>query len=456
MKPLEGNDFTLVELKDALRERGLPTKGVKAELIQRLNELDSNIWKILSEKSNKVPEEGTSLAVVQETTDEQMDPEDDVSIHERGLEDTPVLPREQNYLQQELELCRRERELLERERQLLRREREMTHSASITSSVTSTIGSVRNIKDLLPEFDAIDNTFWRGKNQLELLRNVYQLDDNATKVLISSRLKGRALTWFYSKAEYLTLNVENLLEEMQQLFDLRPGKLLLRKEFEARTWKTGEPFCDYYHEKMILANRVPIAEDELLDYLVEGVTDIRLQNQARIMNFKSGMELLKAFEKINLEPKKYSDSKRKDSAKPSSPKPELSPAKGKLTKCYKCRETGHVATQCQRPAAPVTKRACYVCGSSEHLAKDYSERKQTAETGGKSAQTTSTNVIQPAALPEPYMVSLRINAIGKCGNINTCMVDAIIAQNRQLALFVIALLKAKLIRQMKTLVNFVE
>jgi len=43
MKPLEGNDFTLVELKDALRERGLPTKEAKTELIQQLSELDSNI-----------------------------------------------------------------------------------------------------------------------------------------------------------------------------------------------------------------------------------------------------------------------------------------------------------------------------------------------------------------------------------------------------------------------------
>jgi len=59
--------------------------------------------------------EGTSSAVVQETTDRPMDPEDDVSIHERGLEDTPVLLEERDYLQQELELYRRKRKLLERE-----------------------------------------------------------------------------------------------------------------------------------------------------------------------------------------------------------------------------------------------------------------------------------------------------------------------------------------------------
>lgn len=64
---------------------------------------------------------------------------------------------------------------------------------------------------------------------------------------------------------------------MKQTFDLRPRKLHLRREFEARVWKAEESFADYYHEKTILANRVPIVEDELLDYLVEGITDLRLQ-----------------------------------------------------------------------------------------------------------------------------------------------------------------------------------
>jgi len=60
-------------------------------------------------------------------------------------------------------------------------------------------------------------------------------------------LKGRALTWLYSKAEYLTLSTENFLEEMHQMFDLQLGKL--RKEFEARVWKTEEPFCDFIMKK---------------------------------------------------------------------------------------------------------------------------------------------------------------------------------------------------------------
>ena len=118
----------------------------------------------------------------------------------------------------------------------------------------------------------------------KLLRNTYELDDNSTRILMGSRLKGKALNWFYSKPEYLTLSIGDLLEEMKRMYDLRPRKLSLRKKFETRVWKVEEPFCDYYHDKIILANRIPIAEDELLDYLIEGIVDMRLQNQARMMN----------------------------------------------------------------------------------------------------------------------------------------------------------------------------
>lgn len=135
-------------------------------------------------------------------------------------------------------------------------------------------------------------------------------------MLISARLKGRALSWFHSRAEYLTLNIKELLEKMEQMFDLRPGKLALRKEFESRVWEGGESFCEYFHDKMILANRIPIAEDEILGYLLEGVADRRLQNQVRMMNYKTGAELLRAFEKVQPEEGRSSDFKaRRDGPK---------------------------------------------------------------------------------------------------------------------------------------------
>lgn len=121
------------------------------------------------------------------------------------------------------------------------------------------------------------------------------------------------------------------------MFDLRPGKLALRREFESRVWRGGEPFCDYYHDKMILANRIPIAEDEILDYLIEGVMDQRLQNQARMMNYRTGTELLKAFEKVRPEDGRPGDAgARKDGVRTISGRgSEVSSTRNNPVKCFR-------------------------------------------------------------------------------------------------------------------------
>lgn len=107
-------------------------------------------------------------------------------MSEECSESVSVMREEHDdHVQRKLMLICREKELLEREQQLLyhmkeaysildlirllysmvnkklRREREMTCSVSATNSVLSAAGGVRNLseRDLLPELDAIDNTF---------------------------------------------------------------------------------------------------------------------------------------------------------------------------------------------------------------------------------------------------------------------------------------------------------
>lgn len=159
---------------------------------------------------------------------------------------------------------------------------------------------------------------------------------------------------------------------------------------------------------------------ELLDYLVDGIVDMRLQNQARIMNFQSRTELLRAFEKINHESGKFGDSKRRKEGARSSAKTEVSSTRGRVTRCCRCHEKGHVATQCKRPAAQATRRACYVCGLSEHLARNCSERKQsaTSEAVGRLAQATSTNCVQTDILPKSYIITVKISPSEKCGKVD--------------------------------------
>jgi len=416
-----GSGFTVVELKEAFRERGLTTNGTKAELIKRLNEDDPRVWKELITRRSALlatdspgsgavcrPTEGCVAVGSAGTDGETLEREERVDVVALEAEERD------DATMTELGLLRREKELWEREQRLLRQELEMLRgSSSMTGAAASDgavpmAGGVRSIRELLPEYDGTDNAFWRWRQQLRLLRSSYSLDESSTRILISSRLKGRALSWFYSKAEFLTMTIEELLQEMDHMFDLRPGKLALRREFESLIWKGGEPFCDYYHDKMILANRIPIAEDEIIDYLIEGMPDQRLQNQARLMNYRTGAQLLKAFEKVQLDVKKSNDVRtRKDGARTGDGRFEAPHTKGKPTKCFKCHETGHIAAHCKRTPA---RRACYGCGSTEHLAKECPKRNQplTSDAHKDLARIASANAIQPVGLPDPYMIRVKI------------------------------------------------
>ncbi|KAF7265568.1 hypothetical protein GWI33_021022 [Rhynchophorus ferrugineus] len=95
---------------------------------------------------------------------------------------------------------------------------------------------------------------------------------------------------------------------MGQMFKHRPSKLLRRKEFESRVWKTSERFTYYYHDKVIFGNQVPVEEEEIIDYIVDGISDRQLLDQIRMLRFCSGTDLPEVFENNALNCNKTSGS----------------------------------------------------------------------------------------------------------------------------------------------------
>ncbi|XP_078042224.1 uncharacterized protein LOC144472765 [Augochlora pura] len=363
-------NFLVNELKDILRLHGLSTVGNKSELIQRLDEKFPNRAWVEEPTKRSVGSENMAAAETTQSvaggTPQTNELRRDAQIGQNTCEESPP----DSLLRMEVDLLRRERDLMRRELQLAQRENEMLRSspASSRSSENRSSLSVKVIGDLLSDFDGRNQIFRNWERQLKLLISTYGLDQNFSRILIVSKLKGEALQWFHSRSENLEINVDELLGSMETMFSRRESSLEARRKLEARRWAVGEHFGQYCHDKITLANNVSISEEETIEYVIDGIPNINLRNQACLANFKSTAELLAAFSRVSLGSEERnqrgfdtfavrSKTRMPVEGKPSPPTVNV--------RCYNCNRMGHRSSECRLPRRE--KGSCFGCGETGHL-----------------------------------------------------------------------------------------
>ena len=57
-------------------------------------------------------------------------------------------------------------------------------------------------------FDYVESNLDEWERQVKLLKTAYKLVDDVTRVLICSRLKGKALSWFHSRPEHIEMSTD--------------------------------------------------------------------------------------------------------------------------------------------------------------------------------------------------------------------------------------------------------
>ncbi|XP_029171737.1 uncharacterized protein LOC114941060 [Nylanderia fulva] len=412
--------FTVVALKELLAARGLSTAGTKAELIARLMEDDpSGAWMDGQDEcgdggedsqqrevagaasaqsaSSRQQREAAGAASAQPASSRQ---QREVELHKRERELAERELAERELAERELAVARLELEVMRKKMQAEQTiggerrqstrvaaaiEREQVRAMATGSSggsddipapLVQTRTNITAIADLLSVFDGKSSHYETWEKQIKQLRSTYRLEDVA-KILIGMRLKGRAHEWLHSRAEHITMTFDHLLDELRAMFFRRQSKVTTRKKFEERVWRKGETFQEYFHEKIILGNHVSIEEDEMLEYLIEGIPDERLKDQARIQRFAAADGLLEAFERVTLRDrgisnasrstrteKRVSDqgrSERRETANGS----ENRRFAGKIAYCFNCGERDHLGINC-----PTKEQGakCFQCGKRRHIA----------------------------------------------------------------------------------------
>lgn len=176
--------FTVAALKEKLRQMNLSTAGNKAELILRLNQADpSGQWiSDIDADVNVTVEDSGDAATIR-----------DVEPSERVIERQSELSSDRD---REAELARRERDLMLREMEFMRRKNEHLRAmaqaipGNSASSVTSKV-SLSNLKEML-HLTEKKGFYQCWKEQLMLVKQMYQLDNNMTKLLLGAKLTGDA------------------------------------------------------------------------------------------------------------------------------------------------------------------------------------------------------------------------------------------------------------------------
>lgn len=116
---------------------------------------------------------------------------------------------------------------MHRELDMLRRENELLRS-SPTSNISMdsrTTIDIRNIGKLLGDYDETGKDFQLWKAQVNLLRETYELTENAMKLMVGPKLQWKAQRWYRSRTEYLSMSVNNLFQEMETIFSQPTGRL---------------------------------------------------------------------------------------------------------------------------------------------------------------------------------------------------------------------------------------
>ncbi|KAH8327738.1 hypothetical protein KR074_005101, partial [Drosophila pseudoananassae] len=116
--------------------------------------------------------------------------------------------------------------------------------------------------------------------QMNNIAAIYGVTGKYIKMLMITKIKGKANVWLHANPERIMLPLEELTAELISMFSDKVSKLEARRQFENRKWSSGESFGSYVDDKVMLGQRIDIDTEEMISRIIEGIPNQGLRNQA--------------------------------------------------------------------------------------------------------------------------------------------------------------------------------
>lgn len=206
MVSIDPQILTVAQIKNVLRQHGLSIYGRKTELMLRMQAVDlTGSWVKAAAQHGDVEdnEEDEARGIQSDIHNERCRERKEESVTRREMD---FVVRKRNLMQREIELLKHENETLRMSPQL--------NTLSVASHATI---NIKNVGELLNEYNG-SGDFERWRAQVNLVCEMYELDVNAAKILVGSKLRGKALDWYRSRAEYLSISLHLSISLLDELF----------------------------------------------------------------------------------------------------------------------------------------------------------------------------------------------------------------------------------------------
>ncbi|KAG0426410.1 hypothetical protein HPB47_026477 [Ixodes persulcatus] len=238
---------------------------------------------------------------------------------------------------------------------------------------------------LVPVFNPVTNpvqTVEHWIRKVDELSAIYSWTEIQTACFALTKLEGIAKTWY----DGLVSVQRSWLEWKLELKKAFPPVVNLQRrhqEMEARRKLQNETVEQYFHEKLSLARLCQLPEDQIVDYVITGISDEALVRSLSVVKFSTPEDLLECLKRLDDRLTAVGEASHRSNAATSSragksrspsdrnadglPKRRPPFNSNGEPRCFNCDEYGHLSLNCSKPNK---REHCSECHRTGHKTAD--------------------------------------------------------------------------------------
>lgn len=221
------------------------------------------------------------------------------------------------------------------------------------------------ISEFDPDNENLSAVKWIEK--IDLIKNINNWDDMTTIYHVQSHLAGMARNWYHGLSSYPSCWIEWKTLIAKTFPDHFDYAMVLRKMLN-RTKQRSETMTNYYFCKMELLRTCQISGSNAVSCLIDGITNVSLQNVARAGCYVTPEALYEEYlstlhdDKLPETSTQIRFARRKTEPKYTDVKDHHFPKKTnvKNVQCFNCKLKGHYQSSCPKVRVECTK--CHLLG----------------------------------------------------------------------------------------------